>query len=44
MQKGIVAGLPITKYYPEYKDAYLFCVTETTSKELLDELINEVRA
>jgi glycine dehydrogenase subunit 1 len=42
LKKGIVAGLPIATYYPELSDCYLLCVTETKSKDDLDELAKEV--
>ncbi|RUM41198.1 MAG: aminomethyl-transferring glycine dehydrogenase subunit GcvPA [Desulfobulbus sp.] len=41
LEKGIIAGLELGNFYPEYKGAYLFCVTETTSKEVLDTVIEE---
>ena len=44
IERGIVAGLDIGNYYPEYEKPYLFCVTEAVSKEILDELISEVRS
>jgi glycine dehydrogenase subunit 1 len=40
--KGIVAGLPLGTYYPELKNHYLLCVTETMSKDDLDTLAREV--
>jgi glycine dehydrogenase subunit 1 len=43
-EKGIIAGLDLGKFYPQYKGSYLFCVTETASKELLDEVIEEIQA
>ena len=39
---GIVAGLKIGKYYPQYAGCWLFCVTETISKEDIDRVIAEV--
>jgi len=44
LEKGIVAGMKIGNFYKEYEGAYLFCVTETSSKEILDEVIQEVKA
>ena len=44
LAKGIVAGLPLATFYPELGNAYLFCATETVSKELIDELLEEVRS
>ena len=43
LQKGIVAGLPLSPYYPELAGHYLFCVTETKTREDLDALVREVR-
>jgi glycine dehydrogenase subunit 1 len=40
--KKIIAGLPMEKYYPELKDHYLLCVTETSGKADMDLLIQEV--
>ncbi|MDA8140064.1 MAG: glycine dehydrogenase, partial [Desulfobacteraceae bacterium] len=42
LEKKIIAGLPLEKYYPELKNHYLLCVTETSSKADLDLLIKEV--
>ncbi len=41
LKKGIVAGIELGRFYKEYKKAYLFCVTETTSREVLDTVIRE---
>ena len=38
----IIAGLKLEKYYPELKNSYLFCTTETVSKEDIDKLVAEV--
>jgi glycine dehydrogenase subunit 1 len=40
--KKIIAGLSIGKYYAELYDHYLFCVTETKSKNDLDFLVGEM--
>lgn len=40
--KNIVAGLSLSKYYPEMENCYLLCVTETSTKEDLDVLVSEV--
>jgi glycine dehydrogenase subunit 1 len=37
------AGLDLESYYPELKDHYLFCATETVSKEDMDHLAKEVQ-
>jgi len=42
LEKKIVAGLPLESYHPELKHHYLFCVTETKSKEDLDLLVKEL--
>jgi len=39
----IIAGLPLECYYPELKNHYLLCVTETISKEDMDELVAAVK-
>jgi glycine dehydrogenase subunit 1 len=43
MEQKIVAGLHLAKYYPGFDNRYLFCVTETASKEVLDIVISEVQ-
>ncbi len=43
MEQKIVAGLSLAKYYPGFDNRYLFCVTETASKEVLDTVISEVK-
>ena len=42
VENKIVAGLPLDTFYPELHNHYLFCVTETKSKEDMDLLIKEV--
>ena len=42
IDKKIIAGLPLEKYFPELEDHYLLCVTETSSKADLDILVKEV--
>jgi glycine dehydrogenase subunit 1 len=42
IEKKIVAGLPLGAYYPELKNHYLLCVTETMSRDDLDTLAREV--
>ncbi|QTA88936.1 aminomethyl-transferring glycine dehydrogenase subunit GcvPA [Desulfonema magnum] len=41
--KKIVAGLSLGTYYPELANHYLLCVTETRSKEDMDELVGELK-
>jgi glycine dehydrogenase subunit 1 len=42
IEKKIIAGLPLASHYPELKDHYLLCATETKTREDLDALIREV--
>ncbi|MBN2028935.1 aminomethyl-transferring glycine dehydrogenase subunit GcvPA [bacterium] len=42
LNKKIVAGLPIEKYYPQLKDHYLLCATETVKKSAMDDLVREL--
>ncbi len=41
---AVFAGIPIEPFYPELKDHYLFCSTETVSKESMDFLAKEVQS
>ncbi len=41
-EKKIIAGLGLGDFYPEYRKTYLFCVTETTSREIMDCVLREV--
>ena len=40
---NIIAGLPLECYYPELANHYLLCVTETLSKEDMDELVKKIK-
>ncbi|MFO7784497.1 MAG: aminomethyl-transferring glycine dehydrogenase subunit GcvPA [Thermodesulfobacteriota bacterium] len=42
LKEGIVAGLELSRWYPELEDHYLFCVTETKSAEDMDRLVREM--
>jgi glycine dehydrogenase subunit 1 len=44
LAQKIVAGLDLEPYYPELRQHYLLCVTETMTKEDLDTLVREVRS
>lgn len=44
LEKKIVAGLDLGRYYPELSGKFLLCVTETTSKEVIDRVAEEVRS
>ncbi len=43
LEKKIVAGLPLARYYPELANHYLLCVTEARTKEDMDALVREVK-
>jgi len=36
LQKNIIGGLALSRFYPEMKDSLLFCVTEKNTKEDID--------
>jgi len=42
LKKKIVAGIPLECHYPELKNHYLLCATETISKNDMDALVKEV--
>ncbi len=42
LQKKIVAGLPLVDLYPELKNHYLLCATETTARADIDALVKEI--
>ena len=39
LEKKIIPGLSLAPYYPELKDHYLLCVTETRTKDDMDALV-----
>ncbi len=41
--QGILAGFDLERFYPEFKDHYLFCATEKVSKQDIDQLAKEVQ-
>jgi len=43
-EKKILAGFPLSSFYPELADYYLLCVTETKTKEDMDILVREVQS
>ena len=43
LDQGIAAGLPLEPYFAVLGNAFLFCATETVSRALIDELLEEVR-
>jgi len=44
LEKNIVAGLPLSRFYPELERHALLCVTETKSRQDMDKLVKEVTA
>ncbi len=42
LKKGIIAGLPLKKFYSELSKDILICTTEMNSKEQMDELVEEL--
>jgi glycine dehydrogenase subunit 1 len=44
LDKGLVPGLALEGYYPELAGLYLVCVTETKSRNHIDNLVKEVTA
>jgi len=42
LEKKIVAGLPLSAYYPELADNYLLCVTEARTRSDMDALVREI--
>jgi glycine dehydrogenase subunit 1 len=42
-ENGIIGGLALSKYYPGRKNEFIVCVTETKSKEAIDELAAALR-
>jgi glycine dehydrogenase subunit 1 len=44
LARGLVAGLELGGLYPELAGRYLFCVTETISKQDMDAIAAEVRS
>ncbi len=44
LEKKIIAGLPLGRYYPELEDHALVCVTEVKTRAQMDTLIKELRS
>jgi glycine dehydrogenase subunit 1 len=43
LKNNIIAGIPLDGYYPELKNHYLLCVTETITKADMDALVREIK-
>lgn len=41
--KKIIGGLPLSRFFPEMKNEILMCVTETTTKQDIDSLIEALK-
>jgi glycine dehydrogenase subunit 1 len=39
-EHAIIGGLPMSRYFPERKNEFLVCVTETSTKAQIDDLVN----
>lgn len=44
LAEGIIGGLDLGRFYPQLKDAILFCVTEKRTKEEIDGLVELLRS
>jgi glycine dehydrogenase subunit 1 len=44
LDEKMVAGLPLSPYYPELTDHYLLCATETKTRKDMDRLIDSLTA
>ena len=42
-EKGIVAGLPLSRYFPERNNELLICVTENNSRASIDTLVTALK-
>ncbi len=42
LEKKIVGGLPLKKFYPELGNAALWCCTEMTTRARIDAVVKEV--
>ncbi|MCC8108431.1 MAG: glycine dehydrogenase, partial [Planctomycetes bacterium] len=42
LQKRILCGMPLDRYYPEYRNAWLFGVTEVAGKDGIDQVLEEL--
>lgn len=43
LQKNLLGGFPLGKHYPELKDCFLVCVTETKTREDCDLLVEQLK-
>lgn len=43
LQKKMIAGLPLVGFYPELKNHYLLCATETITRQAMDTFVEEIK-
>ena len=43
LKKKMLAGVPLDSFYPELKNHYLLCATETITKADMDALVQEIK-
>ena len=43
-ESGVIGGLPLSKYYPERQNEFLVCVTETNTRNQIDQLVDAIAA
>lgn len=44
LEHGILGGLPLGRFYPEFADCWLVCVTERRTREEIDRLAGQLEA
>ena len=44
VEKNIIGGLPLSRYYNDSPNDFLVCVTETSTKEQIDNLVDGLRS
>jgi glycine dehydrogenase subunit 1 len=44
LEKKIIAGTRLDRYYPELENCWLLCATETKTREQMDRLVREVQS
>jgi glycine dehydrogenase subunit 1 len=43
-EKGIIGGLPLSWHYKDFANDFLVCVTETNTKEQIDNLVEGLKS
>ena len=44
LENKIIAGLPLSRFYPQLTDHYLLCVTETMTKKNMNDFVKKVKS